>query len=208
MKITKYLHSCLLVEEKETSVLIDPGIFTYQEHVLKPETLNSLDYIAITHEHPDHYHLPFIKKLVARFPDVTILSNPTIVALLQQEGITATTENHQDITMESVPHEQLWDAQAPENVMLHVFNKLTHPGDSHHFETTRDILALPIQAPWGSTYDAVQLALKLNPKMIIPIHDWMWKDDVRQKMYERLHGFFKEKGIDFKAVETGETVEL
>jgi L-ascorbate metabolism protein UlaG (beta-lactamase superfamily) len=78
----------------------------------------------------------------------------------------------------------------------------------HHFESTTDILALPIQAPWGATTDAVELALRLKPKIIIPIHDWMWKEGFRQAMYERLQEYFKQKGIDFKPLETGETIDV
>jgi len=112
------------------------------------------------------------------------------------------------VTVTKVPHERLWDTEPPENIMVTIFGKLANPGDSHHFETKAEILALPIIAPWGSTTDAINLALKLHPKIIIPIHDWLYKDRVRQMMYQRLAEFFNPKGIDFKAIETGEMTEV
>lgn len=208
MKLSKHLHSCLLVKEQDKTVLFDPGIFTYQEKALDIETLEQLDDILITHEHPDHFHLPFVKELIAKFPKVTIVTNQSIVELLQKEDIQATSEGDDIVTIESAPHEGLWDAKPPENVLLTIFDKLADPGDSHHFESSADVLALPIQAPWGSTTDAVKLALRLHPKVIIPVHDWMWKDGFRQGMYQRLQKFFKKNDIDFKAIETGEVVEL
>lgn len=208
MQISKHLHSCLLIEEQGKTILIDPGIFTYQEKALDITNLSKLDYLLFTHEHPDHMYIPFLKEIVEKFPDVKIITNHAIVRILEKENIKATHEGDAIVSLESVPHEKLWDTNPPENSLITVFNKLTTPGDSHHFETSADILALPIQAPWGATTDAVNLALKLKPKVIIPIHDWMWKDGFRQMMYQRLKEFFETKGIDFKALETNETIEL
>lgn len=213
MKLSKHLHSCLLIEENNKTVLIDPGNFTYQEQALSPETIKSLDYILITHEHPDHMHVPFIKDLVKQFPAVKIISNPSVKANLQQEIINVHTDLSElpddvGIQFEELAHEQLWDSVAPQNVLFNVFGKITHPGDSYHVEATEQILALPVQAPWGSTKAAVELALRLKPQVIIPIHDYMWKDDIRKAIYKRLQDFFNQKGIDFKPLETGDVIEV
>jgi L-ascorbate metabolism protein UlaG (beta-lactamase superfamily) len=208
VKISKHLHSCLLVEEQEKTFIIDPGIFTYQEKALDINKLEKLDYILITHEHPDHMHMPFVQELLAKFPNAKIITNNAIVEHLAKENITATYESDTIVTVTKVPHERLWDTEPPENIMVTIFGKLANPGDSHHFETKAEILALPIIAPWGSTTDAINLALKLHPKIIIPIHDWLYKDRVRQMMYQRLAEFFNPKGIDFKAIETGEMTEV
>ena len=208
MKISKHLHSCLLVEEKGKTFLIDPGIFTYQEKALDINKLEKLDYILITHEHPDHMYMPFVQELLTKFPNTKIITNNAIVEQLAKENIAATYEGDAIVSVTKVPHEKLWDSEPPENVMVTIFNKLASPGDSHHFETKAEILALPVVAPWGSTIEAVNLALKLQPKVIIPVHDWMYKDGVRQMMNQRLAEFFKTKGIDFKSVETGEIIEI
>lgn len=213
MKISKHLHSCLFIEDQNKTVIIDPGVFTYQDKALDINSITSLDYILITHEHPDHMYVPFIKELVEKFPEVKVISNPSIEKILGEEKIPVHTDlsvipADAGIQFEEFPHEKLWDKEPPQNVVFTVFNKLTHPGDSHHFETTSEILALPVTAPWGSTTEAVELALRLKPKVIIPIHDWMWKDQIRQAMYQRLQEFFKEKGIDFKPLETAAVIEV
>jgi len=208
MKISKYLHSCLLVEDRGKTILIDPGVFTAQEKALDLSQIKSLDYLLFTHEHPDHMYLPFVKEIVAKFPEVKIITNDSIVTILQKEDIKASSTQDAIVKLESVPHEKLWDSKIPENTLITVFDKLATPGDSHHFSTSVDVLALPIQAPWGSTTDAINLVLSLKPKMIIPIHDWMWKDGFRQMMYQRLAEFFKTKGIDFKSPKTGEIMDI
>lgn len=209
MKLSKHLHSCFLVEDQDTTFLFDPGIFSYQEKALDITKLEKLDYILITHEHPDHMHVPFVKELVEKFPTVKIITTQSAVDILKKENISAINEGDDTVTIETVPHEDLPDlTKPPENALITVLGKIASPGDSHHFSTTVDVLALPIGAPWGSTTDAVKLALTLKPKVIIPVHDWMWKDVIRQGMYQRLLGFFKEKGIAFKALETGEEIDV
>lgn len=208
MKITKYLHSCLLVENEDKTILIDPGIFTAMAKALDVNSINRLDYLLFTHEHPDHMHLPLVHELVANFPDVKIITNPSIVEILKKENIKATAEGDETVQLDVVMHEQLWDKEPPQNAIYTVFGRLTHPGDAMSFTKSAEILALPVTAPWGSTSQAVNKALEVGPKTIIPIHDFMWKDDFRKNLYQRLHEFFKEKGIDFRSVETGEPIEV
>ena len=58
MKITKFVHSCLLVETPVRVALFDPG--TMSEKALKAADISRLDDIFITHIHQDHYSLALI----------------------------------------------------------------------------------------------------------------------------------------------------
>jgi L-ascorbate metabolism protein UlaG (beta-lactamase superfamily) len=208
MKITKYLHACLLVEEANQTFLFDPGNFTYLNKALAIDNLKQLDYILLTHEHDDHCYLPFIKELVAKFPKVQIITNQSVKQKLETEHIAAQTTPIDPITFENAPHERLWDKEPPENTAITILNKLTHVGDSLQFTKTAEILALPLNAPWGSTTACVNKALELKPQYIIPIHDYLWRDEVRQMMYKRLTEFFAAKSISFKGLEAGEIITL
>ena len=206
MQITKFVHSCLLIEEDSKKILIDPG--NYSEESLGVNSLNGLDYLLITHEHPDHMYLPLIKKTLEKSPEVKIISNPSVAGILGNEGIKASTDGDKFIKLEEVPHEKIWMGKPVQNVKFIVTGKLTHPGDSHTFTQTTEILALPIQAPWGSTTAAVELAEKLKPKIIIPIHDWHWKDEARENMYKRLAEHFAALSIKFTGLEDGVTINI
>lgn len=208
MKISKHVHSCLLVQEAGKVILIDPGNYTAQEHALNIDTINQLDAIVITHEHPDHMDIPTIKTLIAKFPDVKIFSNLSVKDILGDEKIEVLTSGNEYVQMSPVPHEKIWFGSPVPNIMATLFGRFTTPGDSHSFKIQTEILALPVQAPWGSTTRAVELAIELKPKVIIPIHDWHWRDEARKGMYQRLKEYFAQNGIDFKAVETGDVVEV
>ncbi|HEY4476055.1 MAG TPA: MBL fold metallo-hydrolase [Candidatus Paceibacterota bacterium] len=208
MKITKYVHSCLLVEEKGKAALIDPGNYTSQSRSLDLRYLEKLDFVLITHEHADHLHIPFLKEILAQFPEVVVITNPSVVLLLEQEGIRASSKGNAFVAVKEFSHEKIFSSVAPPNVLFDVFSRLTHPGDSFGFSETREVLALPVQAPWGSTTQAVEKALQLKPKIIIPIHDWHWHNEARKAMYERLAVYFKEQGIEFRGLETGQTFEM
>src|SRR5437868_582009 len=111
MKISKNLHSCLLVEEQDKTFLFDPGIFTYQEKALDINKLEKLDYILITHDHPDHLYLPFVQELLTKFPNTKIITNNAIVEQLAKQNIPATYEGDSLVSITKVPHESLWDKE-------------------------------------------------------------------------------------------------
>ncbi len=207
MKVSKHAHSCLLIEEKGVTMLIDPGNYTSEENALDVDALKSLDFILITHEHQDHMFLPLIKRIVKRFPDVRIISNNSVAAILGKEGIKAETRGNEIIRIAPAKHEMTLYG-APENVMFTVFGKLTHPGDSLSFGKTAGVLALPIQAPWGSMVAAVEKAAKMKPKFVIPIHDWHWNEKARKRMYEMAAEYLKKRGIVFKMMEKKKSVDI
>lgn len=201
MNITKYLHSCLVVEEQGKTFLFDPGNYSFDSFNF--DSLKQLDYILITHEHPDHMYLPFIQKLLTQFPEVQIMSNSSVVALLQKENINATSSSNELIQITLVPHERVFDREPPLNVMFTLVERLTDPGDSVSFSETKEILALPLLGPSWMITQAVEKAMEIKPKVIIPIHDWHWKDNFRETMYDRLEQYFANYNIRFLKPELG-----
>lgn len=209
MRVTKYIHSCLLIEDQGKTILIDPGIFTYEAKALDVNILNKLDYILVTHGHTDHVSVLFLKELLKRFPKVKIISNRDVVNLLRKEGIAVQTNSNEHVQLTPAEHERLIPGmQMPENTLFTVFGRLNDPGDSLHFDKSSEILALPVQAPWGSLVQAVEKALILKPKIIIPIHDWHWRDEARIWAYGMMEKVFDKEGIEFKRMETGVSVEV
>lgn len=210
MRLTKFVHSCVLVETGEQNVLFDPGIFSWNSGLIDVSTLPKLDAVVVSHRHPDHCGEPFIKALVQQFPDVSWFAPADAHALLKQYGAqNVTNQSSNSLSVEEIDHAPVKPfAQQVRNLVSHWNNLVTHPGDTHDFSETKDVLLLPVQAPWGTTIKATQLALDLKPKYILPIHDWMWNDDWRQVCYDRFQQLFTEAGITFLRPVDGQPIEV
>ncbi|MDL2342268.1 MAG: MBL fold metallo-hydrolase [Patescibacteria group bacterium] len=210
MKVTKFEHSCLLVEmpaPENRTILFDPGVMS--QAALDIDALEFLEDIVITHGHGDHLSIPVIQQLVAKFPTVRITAPAEVVDQLEKEDITAYSDPSDGISFFDAPHESVAPLfPQPESIGVHFLDLLSHPGDSHSFTETKAVLALPITAPWGSTVKAVNLALALKPKYILPIHDWHWRDEARQQMYSSLEPLFAQHDIVFLPLTTGSPVVI
>ncbi|HSX47760.1 MAG TPA: MBL fold metallo-hydrolase [Patescibacteria group bacterium] len=208
MKITKFVHSCLVVETENKTVIFDPGLMSNE--ALDINNISSLNNIFITHIHSDHLHIPLIKKLTDKFPNISIVSTDEVVKKLALENIKAKSTPTEDVEFFEAPHENvspLINVQ-PEQRGLHYLNILTNPGDSHTFSESKKILALPITAPWGSAVSALNLAIKLKPRHIIPIHDWHWREEARIQTYDKFEKILSQYDITFHKPTTGETIEI
>lgn len=209
MKITKYIHSCLLVEGLDRVALIDPGQFSFESGLLDITKLSRLDDLIITHEHFDHFYLRFVEAVLRTFPDVNVTTTSSILAQLQQSGLQPKIGDSNAVSIFSAAHEPLEPlGKAPDNIGVHYLNELTHPGDCHHFTESKKILALPMTAPWGTVMRAAQLGLELRPQIIIPIHDWHWNSEARKSFYQTFESFFGAQGIHFLKLEDGISVEV
>lgn len=209
MKITKLVHSCLLVETPDRVGLIDPGNFSVE--ALDNISLSQLDDILITHEHGDHMDIDMIKRLLNDFPAVNIIAPAEAAQKLQEAGIETATDKLTDgVETFDSPHESVAPlfGQPPQEYGFHYLGKLSHPGDSHSFSETKSILALPVSAPWGSTIKAINVGLELKPDYIIPIHDWHWNDQASESMYDRMANVFKKNGIEFIKTKNGKPFEI
>src|SRR5579859_6831499 len=83
MKIRFVGHACIVVEAGGTSVLMDPwfsGKIFNNSWTLRPEPefdptlLDTISYLWLSHEHPDHCHFPTLNSFPASFKQrVTVL---------------------------------------------------------------------------------------------------------------------------------------
>lgn len=208
MKITKLGHSCLLVEMPKRTALFDPGVYSKVDI----DSLKWLDDIFITHRHPDHMDVAVVQALQSKFPDVRVTAPDDALEELKMGGVQgASADAPEGVRFFDAPHEALRplnDVDPPQQKALHYLDKLTDPGDSHSFNETMPILALPVQAPWGSAVRAAEVALQLKPQYVLPIHDWHWNDDARTALYQMFEARLKQAGIKFVPLEYGKPVVL
>lgn len=208
MRITKFVHSCVLIETGNKAALFDPGNFSQDSGLIDVASLPNLDYLVITHEHPDHFHLPLVTQICERFPDLTIVTTESVAAQLKDAvKVKVITESDTVCEIFISTHENVAIGHTPDNIGVHFAGIFTHPGDSHSFSESKDILAMPMTAPWGSVTVAVKRIRELKPKQVVPIHDWHWRPEALAGMYDFIKQPLHEDGIDFIIPVDGQAIE-
>lgn len=210
MKITKFVHSCVLVEANAEAVLFDPGVYSWNSGLVNLDSFPSLTAIIVTHAHGDHCAEPFVKALVQKFPNARWFAPSDLASTLNEWGVREVSSNSMDnFQVAEVSHADV-KPYAPQvrNLIANWDGLVTHPGDTHDFSATNPVLLLPIDAPWGTTIRAINLALELKPKYIVPIHDGMWNDGWKQGSYQNLEKLFADNGITFVKPEDGVSFEV
>ena len=96
-----------------------------------------------------------------------------------------------------------------ENIEIHYKGIISHPGDSQKMQKSLGkILFVPLAGPWGAPIEGIRMADRLKPQYILPIHDWMWNDQWRRTMYDRMETYFKSQNITVLKPVDGQTIEV
>lgn len=206
MRIAKFIHSCLLVEQGEEKLLFDPGKFSFVEGRVKPEQFNGLTAILITHSHPDHLDPEALKKIAAANPSATILTNSETAKKLADTGVRAEIfetgkRNVGPFRLEAfdAPHASILGSDPPQNTAYIVDEVLLNPGDSYSESITRmagvPVLVLPLMAPWTTELGTADFAERIHPQHAIPVHDGYAKDFFLKQRYAVFEKHFAEQHI-------------
>ena len=205
MKITKFGHSCLFVEQGEARILIDPGAWS-EGHT----NLTNLDAILITHEHQDHCDIASLQILKKQNPNAIILTNSDVGKKLSGVGIEfevfegGSTHEIHGLYVEAVgrDHAIIYGKSPCQNTGYFVGGRLYHPGDSFHLpDRPIELLALPVCAPWLKTNEVIDFAIAIQPKTAFPIHDGMLKHV--GAFHKRPQMMLEEREVQWQVLEPG-----
>lgn len=209
MRITKYIHSCLLIEKGSDRLLFDPGLFTFVEGTVKPSQFQNIQAIIFTHCHPDHIDETSLKEIIKNNPNAVVLANSEIHRKLAEKNIQSEVfENgRRDVASFNLkafdaPHEKLLADEIPQNTAYTVDDIILHPGDSlsknlYELKGT-PILCLPVMAPWETELQTFEFAKQLSPQYVVPIHDGYAKDFFIKSRYQTFQKFLEKEDIKFQ----------
>lgn len=209
MRLTKFHHSCVLVETEQARVLIDPGTFTPGF-----EDLTDLTAVLVTHQHPDHVDVDRLPILLERNPSAALYADEGTVGLLAGTSIDATAVHSGDILDVGVAvsvHGGTHGVVHPDvpvipNVAYLVDGRFYHPGDSWATPGTDvEILGLPTGAPWIKTSEAVDFLRAQRPRVAVPIHEAIL---ARPAMYYALFERLKPQATELAIIEPGASREF
>ncbi|WP_129668952.1 MBL fold metallo-hydrolase [Phytoactinopolyspora endophytica] len=209
MKLTKYEHSCVLVEDGDARVLIDPGNFSHGF-----EELTGLTAVLVTHQHPDHLDVERLPRVLEHNPDAALYTDAGTAEVLAQMHIESTTVHagdRLDLGVEVDVHGEQHAVIHPDipvvpNVGYLVGGRFFHPGDSFAPPPVDvEILGMPTAAPWQKLSEAIDFLRAVEPATAIPIHQAIL---TKPEMY---YGHFQRLGperTDLRLLEPGDTATV
>lgn len=215
MIIRKYLHSCLLIEDKGKKLLIDPGAFSFIEGKVKPQDIGAVDVIVFTHNHRDHYD-PEALRIILNKKSATVVAGEEMSAAIEADEFQCLPVRAGEVmhaagfTLQAIEadHEAL-STTLPENLGYLINNSFLHPGDSYRIKEVGplNVLALPVAGPWALT-DALEFAVRMRPETVIPIHDAGLKDFSLERVYYNCKLYFERHSIVFHPLSLDEMLEV
>jgi L-ascorbate metabolism protein UlaG (beta-lactamase superfamily) len=212
MRVTKFGHSCLLVEEGGARVLLDPGSFSDGF-----EKLEGLTAVCLTHQHVDHLDQQRLRGVLDRNPGVRVVSDEGSAAALGQAGADVAVVHDGDelglgglgLRVVGRDHAAVHpDVPVVPNVGYLLGGRLFHPGDALTMPGEPvEVLAVPAGAPWLRLADAVDYLRGVRPRVAVPVHEKLLSEagiGAHYRQLEQLGG----QGVAFTVLDDGRPVEL
>jgi L-ascorbate metabolism protein UlaG (beta-lactamase superfamily) len=177
MKITKFGHCCLLIEEKGLRILTDPGNYSTTQNEIKGVNIVLISH----HEHKDHLHMESLKAVLKNNPSAKVMTNRSVGRVLEREAIPfvmvedgqCTVENDVSIEAFGKKHAVIYPT-LPEihNTGYFIANRLFYPGDAlTNPKKPVEILAFPVTGVWLKLSDGIDYVKEIKPKICFPVHD-------------------------------------
>jgi L-ascorbate metabolism protein UlaG (beta-lactamase superfamily) len=212
MRLTKFEHAGLLLEQDGQKLFVDPGSFTSP----LTDTANAAA-VVITHEHPDHWTPEQLNRVLDLSPDAVIFAPEGVAKAATDFAITVVKPGD---TVEAGPftlrffggrhaviHESI---PVVDNVGVLVNDALYYAGDSFSIPegVEVDVLAAPAGAPWMKVAETMDYVLAVKPKRAFPTHEMVLSRAGKDMSNARLAWATEQNGGTFYPLEPGDTLDL
>ncbi|MDX3352385.1 MBL fold metallo-hydrolase [Streptomyces sp. ME01-24h] len=213
MRLIKYGHACVRLEDDDRVLVIDPGTFS------EAEALEGVDEVLVTHEHPDHLD---VGKLVAAsrsnsafrvyLPSAAV--EAAVEAAPELGGATVAVEAGQRfeaagfaVDVVGGAHAEIYDGlPGCANVGFVVDGTVYHPGDSLFVPPSPvETLLVPAAAPWLKLAEALTFVRAVRPRRAFPIHD-ATLNELGQAYFDDWLDF--KGGTEYARIPVGEAVTV
>jgi len=213
MKLTKYMHACIVLEEQGQRLVIDPG-----EWAADVNSLSNVAAIVITHNHFDHFNLKNVRAILQANPTAHIFTTAETANELggQATNITPVTEGSTaqaglfSLQFFGQMHALVTqDKPVTQNVGILVNGNLYYPGDSFTLPNKAvKTLALPVSGPWLKTSESLDFMVAVKPQLAFPTHDALLSE-AGISVYEGLYKMLAQaNNITFEQLRPGQSIEI
>ena len=211
MRVTKYTHSCLRIDDGAALLVVDPGTFSERD------ALTGADAVLITHEHFDHLDVDALAAAVARKPDMRVFAHADVLPKLAAfaEVVTAVAPGQEfsaagfTVTayggQHAVIHPDIPRIANLAYLIADAQDSVFHPGDSFTVPegVVVDTLFVPLNAPWMKLAESIDFVRAVKPRRAYALHDYLLTETgakVSDGHLERL------SGTDYAHVAPGTTI--
>jgi L-ascorbate metabolism protein UlaG (beta-lactamase superfamily) len=213
MQLTKFGHSCLLVEEGAARMLLDPGALSGGF-----EELEGLTAVLYTHQHADHFDTDRLRAVLDRNPGARVISDEGSAELLGEAGMQAEVVHEGDeldvggvgVRVIGRDHAVIHpDIPVVLNVGYLIGGRLFHPGDAFTLPGQPvDVLAVPAAAPWLKASEAIEYLRAVRPKVALPVHEKVLSSVGISLHYMQLERLGARDTTSWRVLDDGKPVEL
>ncbi len=212
MTLTKYEHSCLVIEQDGQRLVIDPGIYSQSF-----QNLADICAVLISHIHRDHLDKDKINAIVKLNPAVKVYTTSEVADEIKP--IVSATVVHSGDKHESGPFRlEFFGGQhalihqsypLAQNIGVMVNDNLYYPGDSFVAPGKPvSVLAVPAHAPWAKVSESIDFIGQVRPKRVFPAHNHFLNDDGRA-LYDRLlSGACVNSGCEYISLVPADKLEI
>ncbi len=210
MRISKYEHALLIVEQSAAQLVIDPGSYSNL-----PELQNVVA-VVFTHLHDDHTSQEHAQTISRNFPAVKMFGTQEVVEKLTGLDVQAVYHgDHYEVgpfqidfygDLHQVIHRSIPLVQ---NVGVMINSRLYYPGDSYTFpEQSVEILACPTSAPWLRISDVMDFLDLIRPKKCFATHNALLSEQGHALQNNRVQQIVEKHGGEFRYLNVGESWQL
>lgn len=214
MKLTKYEHSCVVLEKDGASLVIDPGQLS--DSFVVPENCVG---VVVTHEHFDHLDQSKLQTIIDAYSSVQIIANNAVIALLNEKlkeravvVEAGKTMKVGEFRLEFVggTHEQVRpELPACTNTGIIIDEVFYHPGDAYFVPEKRVLwLAVPLNAPWSRVSETCEFIRSIRPQSALSIHDGLLNEAGINTYKAHISAVCEDVGSQFHVLKSGEQIEL
>lgn len=212
MKVIKFGHACIVLEDAGKRFIIDPGNLSDEFGGTK-----DVAGVAVTHIHADHFDSGHLIDIYKGSPEAKFFSTAEVASQPIEVPITAV---HNDFSTEVGPfhlrffgekHAAILPTMTPnDNTGVLVNGIFYYPGDSFTMPDGAQVhtLALPVSAPWLKLSEAIEFMKAVKPEVCIPTHTAVLSDAGHEIIDRLLSTLCVEYGIKYVPLHAGQFIEI